>query len=87
MRKTISKNEYKQIVEVIKNIEEESSHIAENGVESMILDGSYNTITYRKGLFTIIHTSRILSYNWYPSFQQASKRINIAAGLNFNQIR
>ena len=34
MRKTISKNEYKQIVEVIKNIEEESSHIAENGVES-----------------------------------------------------
>lgn len=87
MRKPISENEYKQIVEVIKNIEEESSHIDENGVESMILDGSYNTITYRKGLFTITHTSRSLSYNWHPSFQQASKRITIAAGLNFNQIR
>lgn len=86
MRKPINENEYLQIVEVIKNIEEKSSHIDENGVEAIILDGSYNTITYRKGLFNITHTSRSLSYDWYPSFHKATKRITTAAGLNFRQI-
>ncbi|HEX7869016.1 MAG TPA: hypothetical protein VF455_02795 [Chryseobacterium sp.] len=86
MRKPISENEYQQIVKSIKDIEEESSHIDENGVEKMIIDGGYNTITYRKGLFNITHTSRSLSYDWYPSFQKASKKITTAAGLNFKDI-
>ncbi|MBD3903140.1 hypothetical protein NAL32_03510 [Chryseobacterium sp. Ch-15] len=86
MRKPISENEYQQIVEVIKNIEEESSHIVGNGVETMVIDGTYNTITYRKGLFTIIHTSKSLSYDWYPIFQKASKSITKAVDLNFSHI-
>lgn len=87
MRKPISENEYHQIVEVIKNIEKESSHIDENGVETMILDGGYNTITYRKGIFNITHTSKSLNKNWYPSFHKAGKKITEAAGLNFSHIR
>ncbi|MCX8534698.1 hypothetical protein [Chryseobacterium luquanense] len=87
MRKPISENEYQQIVEVIKNIEEESSHVDENGIETMILDGSYNTITYRKGLLNITHTSRSLSKDWYPSFHNASKQIAEGAGLDFSNIR
>lgn len=86
MRKPISENEYQQIVEVIKNIGEESSHVDENGVESMILDGGRNTITYRKRNVNITHTSRSLSKDWYPSFHNASKQIAEAAGLNFKHI-
>ena len=86
MRKPISENQYQQIVKSIKDIEEESSHIDKNGVEEIIMDGGYNTITYRKGLFNITHTSRSLSYDWYPSFQKASKKITTAAGLNFKDI-
>lgn len=86
MRKFISENEYLQIVEGIKNIEEESSHIDENGIETMIVDGSINTIIYRKGLFNITRTSRSLNENWYPSFHKASKQITEAARLNFSHI-
>lgn len=87
LRKPISENEYLQIVKAIKSIEKEDSHIDENGIETMILDGGYNTITYRKGNVNITHTSRSLSKHWYPSFHNASRVITEAAGLNFSHIR
>lgn len=86
LRKPISENEYQQIILAIKNIEEEDSHIDNNGIETMILDGGQNTITYRKGNVNITHTSRSLSKDWYPSFHNASNIITKAAGLNFSHI-